>query len=121
MLAREMRIKNIKRQREFIKKQLSTVREDGVTSFPFVGYIFPEVTDYFREEGYLITPVKSDILCAITRGQPVHLFTINDDDRHYRSLSEEEKKQVEEYQDPEPTADESTCIMDIIKKSLSEF
>ncbi len=122
MLAREMKIKSIKRQREHIRKLLSTERKDGVTSRSFVGEIFPEVKSYFEKEGYCITPVQSDILCAITQGQPVHLFTLDNDYRKCGSLSDEEKKQAEEYQGPVLTADNLSAediVTDIIKKFLT--
>ena len=122
MLAKEMKIKNLKRQREFIKKQLSASREDGVTSYPFVGDILPEVKIYFESEGYTITPVKSDILLALTKGQPVHLFKINPDYRISR-LNDEEEKQAEEYSDSESPADNHSAgdtVTDIIKKFLTE-
>ena len=43
MLAKELKIKTMKKQREFIKKQLSHVdtRNDGDTAYRYVGHIYP--------------------------------------------------------------------------------
>ncbi len=93
MLAKEIKIKTIKRQREFITEQLaSTVnREDGDCAYTYVGYIYPEVIQHFKSEGFTVKPVESDLMLAMTKGVPIYLFTVG------IGLSEEELKQAEEY------------------------
>ena len=76
MLAKELKIKTLKKQREFIEEQLSLAdtRKDGDTSYTFVGHIYPEVIKYFEEEGFVVTRVPhSDMLTAATKGTPVDL------------------------------------------------
>lgn len=96
MLAKEIKIKTIKRQREFIEKQLrriSTEHNDGDSAYSYVGYIYPEVIKHFENEGFIVTLLKSDMLLVATRGLPMYLFTVGDIE-----LSEEELKQAEEYE-----------------------
>lgn len=103
MLAKEVKIKNIKRQREFIKDQLehrlNHQNEDGNTAYSYVGHVLPEVIDYFKAEGYKVERITSDMLTAATKGLPVYLFTISDE----VVLNDEELKAAEEveYEDDE--------------------
>ena len=96
MLAKEVKIKNFKRQREFIKEQLENrqenLREDGDTAYRYIGHIFPEVIGYFESEGFDIKKNESELLLASTKGLPVYTFTIRDD----VVLNEEELKAAEE-------------------------
>lgn len=95
MLAKENKIKTLKRQREFIEKQLAQIpehRQDGDTSYTYVGYIYPEVIKHFENEGFVVTLVKSDLISILTKGVPLYLFTVGNIE-----LSEEELKQAEEY------------------------
>ena len=97
MLAKENKIKTLKIQREFIKRQLAQIpiqSRDGDPSYTYVGHIYPEVIKYFENEGFVVTLVESDILTALTKGKPVYLFTVGDIE-----LSEEELKQVEKYEE----------------------
>lgn len=96
MLAKEIKIKSIKRQREFIKKKLdeiTTSREDGNTTYIYIGDVFPEVIKYFENEGFVVTPINNDMMLALHSGLPTYRFTIGDIE-----LSEEELKQAEEYE-----------------------
>ena len=82
MLAKEIKIKNIKKQREFIESQLRKVSElntDGDISYTYIGYIFPEVQKHFVKEGFKINQYMSDFIAAFTKGHPINLFTIKDD------------------------------------------
>ena len=103
MLAKEVKIKNIKRQREFIKDQLEHLlnhqNEDGDTAYLYVGHVLPEVIDYINAEGYKVERITSDMLTAATKGLPVYLFTISDE----VVLNDEELKAAEEveYEDDE--------------------
>lgn len=96
MLAKELKIKNIKRQREFIQEQIEKMlkhpNEDGNTAYPYVGYVFPEVIDYFKGEGFAVKRVNSEMLIAATKGVPAYLFIVSDEVK----LSEEEMKEAEE-------------------------
>ncbi len=102
MLAKELKIKFLRRQREFIEKQLSHAsKEDGDTSYRFVGHVYPEVIEYFEKEGFIVTKVESDMLTMVTKGLPVYLFIVGD-----IKLSDEEMKEAESYYEPEePGAD----------------
>ena len=92
MLATEIRIANIKRQREFIKEQLQKLvdepNSDGSCTYRYVGQVLPEVIKYFESEGFDVTLVKSDVLTALCKGLPVYLFTL----KGYPLTSEEMKE-----------------------------
>lgn len=94
MLAKELKIKNLKKQQDFIEAMLRYVAEgvDGDISMLYVGYVFPENVSHFQAEGYDVVRVKSDSLTAAAAGRPVYLFTPQDIE-----LTEEERKQAEEY------------------------
>ena len=103
MLAKEIKIMTLKRQREFIEKQLRQItmdRDDGDSSYSYVGYIYPEVIKHFEKEGFVVTLLKSDMLLVATRGLPMYLFTVGD-----IPLSKEEMKQAEEYKPVEKQED----------------
>lgn len=95
LLAKEIKIQTIRKQREFIRKQLLETKKnkDGDTAYCYVGHIFPEVIKYFEKEGFTITKVQSELLSAMTKGVPVYVFTIDD----LVKLSEEELQQAEAY------------------------
>lgn len=94
MLARELKIKNLKTQREFIQKQIiSRARmEDGCVFCNYVGYIYPEVIEYFEKEGFVITKIESELLTAINGGLPTNIITVGD-----FKLTEEELQEAEDY------------------------
>ena len=96
MLAKELKIKTLKKQREFIEKQLTNrvkFEEDGNASYSYIGCIYPEVKEYFEKEGFEVTLVNSDMALAMSRGVPVYVFTIKDDIK----LSDEEMQEAEAY------------------------
>ena len=94
MLAKELKIKTLKKQREFIKEHVKNGdgSPDGDTSYIFIGYVYPEVIEYFHSEGINAEEIKSDILTAITGGRPIYLFTVGD-----VTLTEEEYQEAEAY------------------------
>jgi len=96
MLAKEIKIKTLKKQREFIQEKLSQMvhSEDAHATYSYVGHIYPENVKYFEKEGFVITKVNSETLTAMTQGNNVYIFTIDD----IIELTEEEKKQAEKYQ-----------------------
>lgn len=95
LLAKEIKIQTIRKQREFIRKQLLKTKRsvDGDTSYCYVGHIFPEVIKYFEKEGFAVTKVQSELLSAITKGIPVYVFTIDD----LVQLNEKDLQQAEAY------------------------
>lgn len=95
LLAKEIKIQTIRKQREFIRKQLLETKKnkDGDTAYCYVGHIFPEVIKYFEKEGFTITKVQSELLSAMTKGIPVYVFTIDDT----IVLNEEDLQQAEAY------------------------
>lgn len=94
MLAKELKIKNLKKQRDFIEGMLRFVADEknGDISATYVGYVFPENVSHFQAEGYDVVRIKSDCLTAAVEGSPVYLFIPQD-----IVLTEEELKQAEGY------------------------
>lgn len=80
MLAKELKIQNLKRQREFIKSRIELLinepSEDGDTALVYVGHVLPEVIAFLQGEGFCVNKVSSGT--AETRYLPVYLFTISD-------------------------------------------
>lgn len=95
LLAKEIKIQTMRKQREYIRNQLLKVAKsvDGDTAYCYMGHVFPEVIKYFEKEGFTVTKVQSELLSAITKGIPVYVFTIDD----LVKLSEEELQQAEAY------------------------
>ena len=82
MLAKIIKIANIKKQREFIEKQLielSELNEDGDISYLYTGYLFPEVRSYFEMEGFKIEDFFNETTAPSARFRTHHLFTISDE------------------------------------------
>lgn len=96
MLAKDLKIKNIKKQKSFIHdqivKRLEHPRNDGDTAYVYIGHILPEVITHFENEGFTIVPINSDSLTALAKGLPVYRFTISQN----VTLNEEELKAAEE-------------------------
>lgn len=81
MLAKIIKIANIKKQREFILDQLLTISEentDGDISYLYTGYLFPEVRSYFESEGFKIEDFFNEADAFSTDFRTHHLFTICD-------------------------------------------
>lgn len=112
MLAKELKIKTMKRQREFILRQLSNAdnRDDGDTAYRYVGHIYPEVIEYFENEGFVVTQVNSELMSAISRGLPVYVFTVGD-----IKLSEEELKRAEAYETKKAEENFDKDLSDFLK------
>ncbi len=89
MLAKELKIQNIKRQREFITGLLEHPKQDGNTACVYYGYVFPEVIAYFQEEGFRVDEVSSGT--DTSQFYPVYLFTISDK----LTLNKDEKEKAE--------------------------
>ena len=94
MLAKEIKIANIKQQRLFIEEQLKKFLgddrpRDGDVSYPYVGYVFPENIVYFEKEGFDVIEIEYDD--ARLKGNIITLFTPSDE----IELSEEEIAQAE--------------------------
>lgn len=94
MLAKELKIQAIKKQREFIEKQLRNRAEgkDGDTYWRYAGTLFPEVKEYFEEEGFDVKRIPSP---KEFFGMPLHSFTIRAD----LLLTDEELKDAESIDD----------------------
>lgn len=93
MLAKELKIQNIKRQREFINSRFELLInepcKDGNTAFVYVGHVLPEVITYFEKEGFCVEKVSAGTI--ETRYLPAYLFTISDQ----TILNEDEEKTAE--------------------------
>ena len=81
MLAKEIKIANLKKQKEFIIEQLSILSEtniDGDISYLYTGYLFPENRYYFENEGFKIEDFFNEEDGLSTDFCTHHLFTIRD-------------------------------------------
>ena len=116
MLAKEIKIKNLKQQREFIESELKCLslfpRNNGNPSYVYIGNLFPEVSEYFEQQGFVVSQVmtldgNSEVLTDT--GCPAYLFTISDE----LMLSEEELKEAEE-------VEISLFLEDIMEEECSE-
>lgn len=96
LLAKILKIKTLKKQRNYIKRgifSLASRGDAGDPSFRYTGYIYPEVIKYFETEGFDITVVKSDLVLATTKGKPIYIFTPKDN----LELSEKEMEKAENF------------------------
>lgn len=116
MLAKELKIKTLKKQRKFIKDQLShaDAGNDGNTAYRYAGHVYPEVIKYFESEGFVVTQVHSELLTALANGMPVYLFAVGDVE-----LSEEELEQSEAYEPETPDDDFNEEMPDFMKDLMS--
>ena len=107
MLAKELKIQNLKRQREFIDLRLQEYLKnppiDGGVTFTYYGKLFPETISYFTSNGFNVSCLTVDS-AANTRfglpvGLPIYCFSVSDD----IALTDEELKIAEKvkYQPPE--------------------
>ena len=117
MLAKEIKIRNIVKQREFIRKKLEGMnRIDGNTLYTHIGHIFPEVLKYFKEEGFDVEITIPDGPNVVVSGSKLYLFSINDN----ISLSEEELEMAEKIAKNDSDEDLGDQIMtDIFNKILN--
>lgn len=94
MLAKELKIQNLKRQREFIKSRIELLinepSKDGDTALVYVGHVLPEVTAFLQGEGFCVNKVSSGTI--ETQYLPVYLFTISDK----TILNDDDGKRAEE-------------------------
>lgn len=87
MLAKELKIQNLKRQREFIEsvfeKLLRNPPVDGDITFMYFGKPFPENISYFKENGFDVSCFTVDSATSarsqLPIGLPVCCFSISDD------------------------------------------
>ena len=109
MLAKKLKIQNLKRQREFIEEQLeymlSNPNEDGNATYRYVGHLLPEVISHFEKEGFTITSIRSDSVISRTEGKTLYLFTISDD----VALNDDERTEAEAVEIGNNDDDESTA------------
>ena len=79
MRANEVVSANLKKQRNFIERQLRKIAADcnfdGDPSYPYTGYIFPANIQYFEDIGFNVIEVKNEMLVAKNNGRPTYLFT----------------------------------------------
>lgn len=96
MLGKEIYIKSVERQKQFIENQLKKLpkESDGSTSYTYVGEIYHEVQEYFMDQGFIVKKIQNDLLTMMTRGEPVYLFTVSEDSF---SLTVEEKEEAKKY------------------------
>ena len=93
MLAKEIKIRNLKRQREFIKKQLDLTLLNGNAAVSYVGEVFPENVEYFVDEGgFSIQKIDSERVLAENMGMPIWVFSARSVE-----LTPEELEKAESY------------------------
>lgn len=88
MLAKELKIANIMQQRAFITEAIKKHMRcsDGDPSFGYIGQLFKENIEYFRNEGFDITSFEPGTLPE-TKYMPLHIFVV---DESKVKLSDEE-------------------------------
>lgn len=95
MLAKELKIQNIKRQREYLKKTFKKLKhnpdDDGDCTILYLGTLYPETISYLVTEGFCVKTLKSESTLALTNGYPLNIITISDDIK----LSESERTKAE--------------------------
>lgn len=100
MLAKKFKIETLKQQREFICEQLNNKFEiakktNGDMSYIYEGYLYHEVEEYFKKEGFVITPVSKEGGKAM-----LYVFTIDCE------LKKEDLIAAEEVEYHEPSVNE---------------
>lgn len=108
MLAKEIKIRNLKKQRNFIEKDLLKVmslREDGDVVYYYRGHLFQEVKEYFENEGFNVERIDppGKLASILGGGMPVYCFTLKDIE-----LTEEELEQANAYE-PENSEEEDAA------------
>ena len=81
MWAKELKKKNIEKQRHFIQEKINKVaneNKDGDVSYIYHGIVYPEVREYFDKKGISISEIKNEALLAQNGGCPAFLCTIKD-------------------------------------------
>lgn len=97
MLARRLKIENLRMQREVIKEDLKSTLYQGEASYVYVGEIFPEVVKYFREvEGFEIVKLETEAVLVENQGLPLYRFSICNVE-----LTEQELEEAENYLEKE--------------------
>ena len=98
MLAKELKIKTILKQRQFIENMIlmKSKNNDGDPACPYVGHLYVENIQYFKDMGFDVKYVESDALKADFKGLPAYIFTPSDE----IVLSDEEMKEAEKYKGP---------------------
>ncbi len=96
MLAKELKISNYWKQRNFIERKLKALLLDkiGDACFTYHGYLFPEVRQYFESEGFRISMPSEEnyALRAKNNGRFTYFFYPKDD----IVLSEEDVEKSQE-------------------------
>lgn len=113
MLAKEIKIKTLRRQQNFIEGQIKKAvsSKDADHSYAYVGHVYPEVIEHFKKEGFNVQIITSEWALALSKGRALNVFTVRDD----ITLSAEEQKQAEEYQQSIDNTDDETGIADLLK------
>ena len=115
-LAKEIKIQNLIRQRNFITKQLLKIKggiKDGDTTYRYVGHVFEENVAYFESEGFKVTKVESDMMTAKHDGKPAYLFVVGDVELSDDEMKEAEAIKIKEAED-EPHCGSFDALMSSI-------
>lgn len=89
MLAKDVKIRTLAKQREYIRKQILEMEQNknGDVIYKHEGYVYQEVIQYFEEEGYIVKRFGAETFMA----NPIYIF-IGD-----VKLSTQEMQQAEDY------------------------
>ena len=90
MLAKEIKIRNLIRQRDFIKEQLDLTLLNGNAAVSYVGEVFLENFEYFTEEGLTVRKLDSERILAENMGMPIYVFSARNADLTPKELEKAE-------------------------------
>ena len=95
MLAKEMKIKNLRLQREVIREELKNSFFEGEASYTYLGEVFPENVKYFQEvEGFEVTKLDSEEIRREYEGRPLYVFSAANVELNEEEMEEAESRAV---------------------------
>lgn len=81
MLATDVKIAGLKRQKDFLKKCLKKLQEspriNGDSLIVYKGHLYPETIAYLMAEGCSVTKYNSDVILASTGGYPIYNICVD--------------------------------------------
>ena len=103
-LAKEMKIRNLKLQREVIREELKNSFFEGEASYTYIGDVFSENVEYFQNvEGFDVRKIDNDDVRKEFGGYPLYVFSAANVE-----LTEEEKVVAENYEPNKTELDPDT-------------
>ena len=122
MLAKELKIKNLFKQREWIRNKFTHISEnsnDGNLSIIYVGHLFPENVLWLQSEGFGVTPIQNDSGVPTNYIQPhdiildpIELLTA---EKYHREVIMEEEDNSSKDED-----NDSSCFYNMLDEVLAK-